>query len=393
MTKKLRFRFVIISIISVFLVVASIIGTINVTNFRNVDINADNLLRVLVNNGGKFDDLHPQNNGIGAETPFETRYFSVKFDGENATADTTNIAAVSDEQAISFAKEIIEKNNTSGYVGVYRYKVSNNKNLVVFVDCTRQIETANKFLTSSIFASSLGLFAVFVVALLLSKIAISPIVESYEKQKEFITNASHELKTPLTIISANNEIIEMTAGESESTQIIAKQVAKMTAMVKNLTSLSRLQEFDKIANKSKFCISDMLKISAEQFLQVMKSENKILTTQIQNNIEYVGDKNLINQLLSILLENATKYSLTKTNVLLKKTDKCILIKVSNDANGIENGNLNKSFERFYRAQDKRASSIEGSGIGLSVAKEIVNLHNGKINAFGKDGIYEIVVEL
>lgn len=390
--KKLRFRFVVISVFSVFLVLASIVGTINFTNFKNVDTNTESILNNLLSNGGQFNEWNLPS-GMSQETPYETRYFSVKYNGDDVTADTTHIAAISESQAIEFANDIISQNSKTGYVGVYGYKVSTSKNLVVFVDCTKNIETANKFLRSSIFASILGLVAVFVVALILSKIAINPIIESYEKQKEFITNASHELKTPLTVISANNELIEMTTGETENTQAISKQVAKMTTLVKNLTALSKLQEFDGVVEKGKFCLSDLIKTSIDPFLQVMQAENKKFSTEIEENIQYVGDKNLINQLLSILLENASKYSITKVNLSLHRQEKNIILKISNDGSNIKKEELNKCFDRFYRAQETRASNVNGSGIGLSLAKEIVNFHNGKIYANANGEMFEIVVML
>ena len=408
MTKKLRRNFILIAMASVLAVLSLIIGIINILNYASVRNNADQILNTLMANGGSFGNpgdfnfdeptepngefvpYRKNRGGMDVETPFETRYITISINDGTYTVKSSQIAAISNDEAISMAKKI--ENNKSGYLDIYRYQtnnISDTEKLVIFIDCSKNLGNAKSFLIYSLIISASGLVAVFVLVFLLSGKVIKPIVEANEKQKRFITNAGHELKTPLTIISANNEMIELTQGESELTLAISKQIVRMTGMVKNLTSLARLDE-GVISNQSLFNASLVLADLSEGFIQAFESKNKVLRLYIDENIEYKGDMNLIKELFSITLDNALKYSKTFCNVTLKKQGSKIIYKISNDALDIKEGNLNECFERFYRTDGSRASSVEGSGIGLSIAKEIVNLHKGSIKATGLSGnIFEI----
>ena len=235
---------------------------------------------------------------------------------------------------------------------------------------------------------------VFILLVIFSKPLVLPIAKSYERQKRFITDASHELKTPLTIISANNELIEMENGESESTRAIEKQVNRLTTLVKNLISLSKIDESERLNSAKNFSLSDALIDVCENFKVAFRNSNKYFTYDVEEGIDYFGDENLIRQLINILLDNANKYSLTKVNVNLEKVGNKINIVVTNDSKEVEERNLKEYFERFYRSQMSRSSDVEGSGIGLSLAKEIVTLHKGEISAYGIDtNTFQIKIEL
>jgi len=406
MIKKLQKRFIIVTMIAVIVVLTIIMVSINIINYSNIRDYSDNVLSILSENDGKFPmqnlpdgNYRPSvNNGMTNETPFETRFFIVKYneDGTINNVDVSKIMSIDSEHAVDYANSVVNGNNLKGYLSVYRYNIVkiNDEKLVIFKDCARELENANVFLKTSIFISLFGTLCVFVIVCYLSKKVITPIAKSYEKQKHFITDASHELKTPLTIISANNELTEIESGETESTKSIAKQVSKMTAMVKSLIVLSKIDEHEALKEKEKFNISDAVVDVIDLFVNIAKTKNIKLITEIEDNIEYIGDENIIRQLISILLDNAIKYSLNEINVSLKKIKNHNEFIISNNTNGIEVGDLNKYFNRFYRSDKMRASMIEGNGIGLSIAKEIVELHKGKIIAFSNDGkVFVIKIEL
>lgn len=398
MIKKLQKRFILIAIISIIIVLSVIMISINVMNYKRVRDYADTVLNTLSKNGGEFYTLPPEfdenrpplEGRLTDETPYETRFFTIIYKGNGVikNVNTRQIAAVDTREAVEFAEQAIQKNKNRGYIGIYRYRITNlenGDNLVVFVDCSKQLVTANEFLIISITTSIVGILGVFLIILFLSKKAIQPIAESYEKQKHFITNASHQLKTPLTIISANNDIIEMEYGKNDSTECISKQILRMNSMTKNMTMLAKIDEQDSTKEKSHFNLTDTATNVFDTFSKLASANKILLESNIEDDIQYFGNENLIHQGISIAMENAIKYAKSKIFFDVKTAKNRICITFSNDTIGIEKGKLDKYFERFYRSDEMRASDIEGSGIGLSILKEIVVLHKGRISAYSEDG--------
>ena len=419
MVNALRKKFIIITILSIVAVFAIILGVINIVNYSRVAKDADNIVGFLANNNGAFNipqgefepkegELPPpeerfnkddfnrslEEYKLNKETPYSTRYFSVKYNEDSTISyDMNHIASISQEEALNMANDVKDSSKTSGYVGSYRYKVVDDGKMVIFVDCSQQLDYAKNFLLVSIIVAVGAVLAIFILVLLISNRVVKPIAESYDKQKQFITDASHELKTPLTIISANNEIVEMESGESESTRIISKQVNKLATMVKSLTALARLDEATK-TEKTELDLSTIANEAIEAFSPALTTNERLFDYSIEDNIKIMGDDRLIRELVSIVLENASKYAKTKTCFKLSKQGQKVVILAQNDAEGIKEENMDACFERFYRSADARASGRDGSGIGLSIAKEIVKRHKGTITAFGdKEGLFNIKIVL
>ena len=226
----------------------------------------------------------------------------------------------------------------------------------------------------------------FILVYIFSSQAVAPVVESLEKQKRFITDAGHELKTPLAVISANVDVLEIESGKSEWTTSIKNQVSRMNGLVKNLLTLSRMDEERMHVVFSDFDMSKTVKDTAISFEALATSKGKKYQMDIEDDIHITGDKNAINQLASLLLDNAMKYSSENgsIHVLLNKGNKYITFEVSNTCDSIPSGNLDRLFDRFYRADSSRARETGGYGIGLSVARAIANSHGGSIEAL-RDG--------
>ena len=297
------------------------------------------------------------------------------------------------EEANEIAEKVLATNQTRGYYGIYRFYKYNyeGQQLISFVDCSRMLDNAKSFLIASVLISIGGIIVVFAIIFIASKYIFKPVEDAYLKQTRFISNAGHELKTPLTIISANNEIMEMTYGEDESTDAIKRQVKRLNQMVTSLSLLSRLSETNKLSNITEFNLSSLINdvISDYNFLI---DDSKKLELNIDDNILYNGDENLFRQLLSIIIDNAIKYSNTNINVSLYIDNNNKVIDVINDCYEIENGNHPEVFERFYR-NDNIRSEKEGSGIGLSIAKEITDLHKAKIEASSMNNNFKIRIIL
>ena len=430
MVKKLQRRFILIAVLSVLAVLVVIMGIINVSNYRNVVVEADKTITLISSNGGTFPrsefhkngsgsgngsgagsgangsgaqqpisttDIKPPNSGkndltMSAEAPFETRYFVVDMStaGKVSTINTGSIAAVSTTQAAEYAAEVYASGKSSGFIGDYRFGVSDTDTgkMVVFLDCGRSINYFRTFLRTSLIVSLLALLGVFVLVMIFSKRAIKPIADAYEKQKHFITDAGHELKTPLAVISANTEVLEMTDGESEWTQSIRNQVTRLTELTNNLVSLARMDEHDSRMLMTDFSLSDAVTESLEPFYALAEQKGKPVEASIQEGLSLCGNEDAIRKLVGILADNAIKYGAenSEISVTLKASGHSKLLQTKNRVEGgIEKGSHEEMFERFYRGDVSHSSQVSGYGIGLSMARAIAAAHKGKISARSEDG--------
>lgn len=355
----------------------------------------DSMVPPAPDSGSYFDDQYGRH-GIDKETPFETRYFSVLLyaNGNVSTIDTGKIASVSTSEAGDYATSLYGKGKTKGFIDQYKYlSVSttntNGDNMVlyVFINCSKELMTIRTYALASIGISIIGLLVVFVLVCFFSKTVTKPMAESYEKQKRFITDASHEIKTPLTIIDANTEVLEMMEGENEWTVSIRKQIARLTALTEKLVFLSRMDEDSTRLEMLEFNISDAILDTAMPFETVAESKGKTLDISVAPDINYTGSETNIRQMVSLLLDNAIKYSSENGSIRLNfsANGKLKTLSVWNTVDEIETGKLDYLFERFYRIDKSRNSKTGGFGIGLSVVQAIVQAHNGKVSAKSEDG--------
>lgn len=404
MIKKLKNKFIAISMLSTTLVLAVIIITINIINYANVIHTIDMRMMMLSENGGMlpkekpgpepYGDFQKDDHfkGLNAEAPFDTRFFTVVLNNELdiLSINTGNINAISEERAIEYVKAVADKNKNEGFYKNYRYKAieKNGNKQYIFLDCERELNTHNKFLRTSIGISVLGLILVFALVVILSGRMIKPVAESYEKQKRFITDASHEIKTPLTIIEANTEVVEIEAGESEWTRSIRKQIERLTSLTEKLVFLSRMNEENQsYLQMIEFDMSEAIVDTIDPYMVLATTKKKNLQSDIQKNIRYVGDEAAIRQVVSLVLDNAIKYSNDKGDIKIKLSNsgKRIILTVYNTVDEIEIGKHDEMFDRFYRRDNSRNSQTGGFGIGLSTVYAIVQAHKGKVSAKSDDG--------
>ncbi|MCI6007999.1 MAG: HAMP domain-containing histidine kinase [Ruminococcus sp.] len=408
MINKLRRKFIAIAMCSMVLVLGCIVAAMNIMNYWNVNEDADRTLNIISDNGGVFpkdfsdqgnmqgqkpDDLQKKKPPVemSPEAPFETRYFTVEIDstGNVSSVNTGKIAAVSDSDAKTMAENLYSKNKTNGFINNYKYRLIDTQSgkMYIFLDCNQRLQTFYSFLITSVVVSFGGIVLVFLLVLIFSKLAVKPVAESYQKQKRFITDASHEIKTPLTIIDANTEVLNMEYGENEWLKSTSNQVKRLTKFTERLVFLSRMDEEREVLQKTDFSISDAVYEATKPFKAMAKSQNKTLNISVQPNVSYYGDESSIIQLVSLLLENAMKYSDDEGTVSLKfcTNGKNKVLSVKNTVEEIQKGRLDMLFDRFYRTDKSRNSQTGGFGIGLSVAKAIVNAHKGKITAVSADG--------
>lgn len=328
---------------------------------------------------------------MSPEAPFETRYFSVVLDasGKVTSTNLNNIAAVSEDQAEELAQKVMKAGESKGFIGIYRYAkaAQSDGTLIAFTDCNKALDTFYKNVRISGLVSLAGVVAVFVLVVIFSRLVFRPVAESYQKQKRFITDASHEIKTPLTIIDANVEVIEMMAGENKWTKSTKNQVKRLASLAGQLITLSKMDEGDGMADKMRFSMTDAVIDTTSSFESVAETKGQKLVCDIVENLYFVGEEKRIREMFGIFLDNAVKYSTegSEIYVSLERKGRKIIYQISNETDQIAKGNQDVLFERFYRSDASRNSATGGSGIGLSVAKAVAEAHHGKLTAESKDG--------
>lgn len=268
---------------------------------------------------------------------------------------------------------------------------------ITFLDCGREFSSFRSFLLISTCIALAGYGAFFFVVLFFSKRLLKPITESYEKQRQFITNAGHEIKTPLAIINADVDVLTMEYGEHEWLEGIQAQVKRLTGLTNDLVYLSRMEETEEKLQMIEFPFSDVVSETAQAFQGIVQATGKQFQCRVEPMLSLNGNEKSIRQLVNILLDNAMKYSPEGGKVALsaERQGRYIHLSVWNTTVvPVEKQNLSHIFERFYRLDSSRSTQTGGYGIGLSVAKAIASAHNGKISAATQDGhSLQILVQL
>lgn len=409
MIRKLRIKLILASMFSLMLVLGIILCAAGILNYRQIVVDADSILTILKKNDGTFlMDDRPKNAPIfsdepsraerpfSAELPYESRYFSVFFsaDGNVISVNTGKIAAVDSTAAVEYARAVVDDGDERGFVEDYRYTVYTvgDETHVIFLDYGREMSSFRTFLFTSAGVSTAGLLAVMMLLIFLSGRIVKPFMENYEKQKQFITDAGHELKTPLTIIDADAEVLEMDIGENEWLGDIRIQTKRLARLTNSLIQLSRMEEQPR-TEKIEFPLSDVVEETAETFQSLAKTQNKNLSSRIEPMLSMRGDENAIRQLITILLDNAVKYSDDggRIELTLEKKKNSIQLSVFNTAEYISRDDLPNLFDRFYRADQSRNSKTGGYGLGLSIAAAVAAAHKGKIQASTQDGKSLLIV--
>lgn len=411
--RRLRRKFILVAMGAVTVVLTLIIAGINIVNYSHVCKMADARLGYILADKGSIDwgdesKDDPANGkdagdgqagvrighfeGMTAESPFDTRYFTVTIDaGQVVDVNTARIAAVGAKRAASIAAKLHSKGWVSGFSGNYRYTsdVQDDETTYVFVDCSRELASFHSFLSASVAISCIGWLAVLAIVAGASGAVIRPMVESYSKQKRFITDASHEIKTPLAVIDAANEVQEIESGESEWTQSIHEQVARLTALTERLVFLARMDEGSAGFTMTSIDLSEAVDEAAAPFESVAVSRGKRLSTSIASGVRAHADAAAVAQVVELLLDNATRYASEGSVIELSlraasrgQGKGAAELVVSNAVDELPEGDLDRLFDRFYRADVSRSSKTGGSGVGLSVVRAIAEAHGGSASVCG-----------
>lgn len=427
MKKRLQRRFVLISTVAVALVMVLLTGIINVAYAYSVNQDLEDTLTMIYENQGTIptnntpadntpadstppadneplgnnepgmDNNNPANNNeppkrdnnspFNDETPYSTRYFVLRYteEGSLTQADLGNIASVTESNVDEYLEVAVNHGEGYGYYDTYKYYVihtGDDRNMAIFVDAYQEIRSLRNVALWSLVAGAACIVLVFILVLIFSGKAIEPYVKNAEKQKQFITDASHELKTPISVIMTSLKLLEMDVGKQKWIDKAKAQTEKLKELVNELVSLAKMDE-EKPLVKENFDLSKVIEDTAYSFEDYAKANGHEMKTDIEEGIRYLGNEEGITRLVSILLDNAVKYANPQSTITvsLKRKRKKILLETRNETEPLSKEDLKRIFDRFYRSDPSRNERTGGYGIGLAMAKEIANAHGGSIEAF------------
>lgn len=399
MIRSLRRKLILIAMTSLIGTMAVLCAAIGFGNRYATTRRVDKAISILYQNGGTFlppgsrVDPSDFNFQVTPETAFETRYFIVELTGENEvrSVDLEHIAALDRQTVVDTISQIINTGAERGYVDHYRFGVFQNEdggNTIIVLDCFLQLQSANNMLYITITIFLACVLIVFVLLLFLSKRAIRPFADNLERQRQFVTDASHELKTPLAILSANIGLLEDTYGSDQWLESAKSQITRLDKLIKNLVELARTEETIREDAAVPFSVSEVARASADAFQPLAEADGKLLTAEIEDGLTLKGVPDNFFRLFSILLDNAVKYCDPGGTICLEVSQRGrnFCLAVSNPCRGVDTAQLPRYFDRFYRADSSRDRSTGGYGIGLSTAKAIVTRHKGRISNHYSDGI-------
>lgn len=410
MIQHFRKKFILISTSALLVVIITIIGSISAVTYFQARQEVNSVLSILSDNEGRMparqvpsqSNFFPQQR-FTRESLSQYRYFSatIPHNGDPIQVDNQHILSVSAATIRQLAQRVEWRNNDHGQVlynsNVYAYQVRRmgKRTLVVFLDESLMMSRAREIINLGVLLGVISLVLYTIILVLFSRRAIRPIIEAEQRQKEFITNAGHELKTPLTVISANTEMQELTNGETELTTSTKEQVSRMTKLINYLVSLARLQEQPRM-NIIPVDASAVVDRAVAGFKNVAANAGHRFEAAVAPAITVMADENYLYELVSILIDNANKYCDPDgtVSVQLATVKKNAVLTVTNSYAKGAQVNTKRFFERFYRENKARTlSKNAGYGIGLSMAQTIVHNFNGRISAKYAAGRISLVVSL
>lgn len=338
-------------------------------------------------------------NNYNEDSAYRTRFFRIFLDEDKKVTNVNmdHIAAVDEKKAVRMTKIAMLRRGKVGLVGSYRYRKEYKDGQVrsiIFLDCKENQSFYHLAVTITITVSTLLTCLITVIFAIASKRAVRPFEINSNRQKQFITDASHELKTPLAIISANAEVLQYKGDGNEWTQNIIDQTKHMGKLINQLLVLAKLDEVQEKSEKQEADLKLLLEETTRPFEEVATQKKVTLKLHLEEGVTIRVNREQIAQLVSILTENAAKYVNDGGKIVwrLTKTQHGAVLVVKNTTEK-ELPDTKRMFDRFYRSDSSRSSKTGGQGIGLSIAKKIVDSHKGSITAKAGDGMVTFRVSL
>ena len=403
MTKQLQKKFVITAMAAISVLLVVVLSALNIANAVYAGKQASELATILCQ-----DRQFPQRPGRDPLSPFDPMgaqgaavYFRAELDTQLnlVRLDLGRIQTLEQEDALKMLESVLDSSRTAGYLDGYYFSVGANRFnqiVIVFLDITNQIRSILQVLALSLVIGVVCWGLMLVLVILLSKRAITPMAANFEKQKQFVTDAGHEIKTPLAIILANTDALELHLGENKWSKNIRTQILRLNGLMQNLLTLSKAEEAYDPAEFDRFSISNMVQDMVEAFQEPANMAQVEMHTDIHDNLFINGNRDLLQRLVSILLDNAVKYTPSGGEIWvdLAVEDKKTVLRMKNTWETTDAIDPQRLFDRFYRSDAARTQKNGGYGIGLSAARAIVEMHRGSITAHnGPDNTIIFTVKL
>ena len=392
MINKLRKKIFWIIQISLSVIILGVILLFTVFSYRNT-ISSSTIFMDRIEGRMDIKNNKPEEFSENRSNEAIEGIYKLRINNNKITSDFNNIT----EEIKNYAIEASNKKLNEGYIGNYIYKIrkfGNNEKEITLIESKDTILMLKTTITVSIIIGILGIGIIFVIAKKISTTIVQPVENAFEKQKQFVSDASHELKTPLAVIGANADVLQDKVGENKWITYIQKEVQSMNKLVNDLLVLARMEN-TKTEPNQKFDLSKEVQMAVSSFESMIYEKKIELETNISEGIEFNGDKEDIKHIISIILDNAIKHTDENgkiiVNTLKEKND--IKIEIKNQGEPIPEEERKKIFERFYRVDKARNRNEKRYGLGLSIAKGIVEKYKGSISVSSKDGFTSFIVKI
>ena len=391
MIAALQRRFVVSAMIAVTILLVVVLGAVNLTNYAMTERYGDRLMEVLIETEGAPDRSW---RAAGGELPMasrrevlEARYFLLRWNdnGDLLYTDTEHTFAVTPQEAIDYGREALQSNVLAGDLEQFRFRIVPTRDdgaVAVFLDMSAQRRSVGTVFWASLLGGIVCWIAMFILVRALSRRAIRPIAENIERQKQFVTDAGHEIKTPLAIILANTEAMELRCGETKWSRNIRAQTARLSGLMENLLMLAKMDEQRAQLVRQEFDLSALTQEQAEAFRPGAELRGAALEISAEPGVTVCAVREQIEQVVTILLDNAVKYVSENGAIRLfvRREGRSAVLQVKNTCDALPNCPPENLFDRFYRADGARTQKNGGYGIGLAMAQTIAHVNGGAIKA-------------
>lgn len=397
MIQKLRRSFVRNTMIAAALVLVVLMGLVNLLNYVQRDSADKAILSILAENGGHLPADAPGLKGgrsrrLSTQDIYGASYFVVALDPEGSLLylDTSHAPWVTDDSALLTAQTLRDAGKSTGTYNEMKFITAENGAdvMYIFLAWSQNMAAMRSFFANSLIVTAAGLVVLFFLAWALSGKAVRPIAESYEKQKSFITNAGHELKTPLAVIQSCTEVIEIENGESQWTQSIHGQVERLSTLTGELIALSRMDEGTANPELAELDVSGTVSKALAPFALLAEQKGLTFTAEIAPDIQLKSNRESLEKLCAILADNAVKYTSPGGDIrftLVREGGHMVCLRSENPAAGLTAGKQERLFDRFYRGDESRGGDQPGYGLGLPLARSLAESLGGSVTAHSPDG--------
>ena len=395
MIKKLKQRIFLLIMLSLSIIILGIIITYTYLNYNNIINTMISMIERFAGwkNQKYYNDIF-EDYRLKSEIDIDGLYMILIKDSVIIHTQNT----LENKHVRESVLKILENDKPKGIIDTYIYNVRKIESDTIFIAMIEDKDTISYIRTMFIvsgFMIIISIGVIYIIAKKLSKIIVEPVEETFEKQKQFISDASHELKTPLAVIEANADVLQDKVGESKWINYIQNEIESMNKLINELLLLAKIENVDKIKEYTELNLSQEVKIILSMFESVAYENEIAIESNIEEDIIFNANKEDIEHIVSTLTDNAIKYTPPQQKIVVNliKEKNEIIFEVKNIGEPIPEGEREKIFERFYRIDKSRNRNEKSYGLGLAIAKATIKKYNGKIQVDYKNDftIFKVVI--